>query len=119
MKINKERAPVYNSILTPHYLRGSMFLQGDICLHCFCQPTFEPRHEKKKTKSPEYPANTQISLGIRLVWSDFAVRMKKHWVLSFQHSITWLHKPEGRFSYDVAQMCQKGYKRWSKIYIAK
>ena len=33
-------------------------------------------------------------------------------------SLTWSYNPEGRFSYDAAQMCQKGYKRWSKIYIA-
>ena len=29
------------------------------------------------------PAKTQISLGIRPVWSVFAIRMKKHWVLSY------------------------------------
>ena len=29
------------------------------------------------------PAKTQISLGIRPVWSVFAVRMKKAWVLSY------------------------------------
>ena len=34
-------------------------------------------------------------------------------------SLTWSHNPEGRFSYDAAQMCQKGYKRWCKIYVAK
>ena len=32
------------------------------------------------------PAKTQISLGIRPVWSVFAVRMKKPWVLSYQLS---------------------------------
>ena len=30
-----------------------------------------------------HPAKTQISLGIRPVWSVFAVRMKKAWVLSY------------------------------------
>ena len=32
------------------------------------------------------PAKTQISLGIRPVWSVFAVRIKKHWVLSYPSS---------------------------------
>ena len=39
----------------------------------------EPRHGKTK-KMNVRPAKTQISLGIRPVWSVFAVRMKKAWV---------------------------------------
>ena len=34
---------------------------------------------KKTTKWHVHPAKTQISLGIRPVWSVFAVRMKKAW----------------------------------------
>ena len=34
------------------------------------------------TKWSVCPAKTQISLGIRPVWSESAVHMKKHWVLS-------------------------------------
>ena len=37
----------------------------------------------KLTKWPVRPAKTQISLGIRPVWSVFAVCMKKAWVLSY------------------------------------
>ena len=46
-----------------------------------CVP-FEPRHDKTKQMTVR-PAKTQISLGIRPVWSVFAVRMKKAWVLSY------------------------------------
>ena len=45
---------------------------------------------KKPTKWPVRPANTQISLGIRPVWSRvFAVRMKKAWVLSYPLGTQW------------------------------
>ena len=37
----------------------------------------------KNNKVSVRPAKTQISLGIRPVWSVFAVRMKKAWVLSY------------------------------------
>ena len=43
---------------------------------------FESRHDKTNKVSMR-PAKTQISLGIRPVWSVFAVRMKKAWVLSY------------------------------------
>ena len=43
---------------------------------------FEPRHDKTN-KMNVHPAKTQISLGIRPVWSVFAVRIKKAWVLSY------------------------------------
>ena len=42
----------------------------------------EPRHDKTNKMSVR-PAKTQISLGIRPVWSVFAVRMKKPWALSY------------------------------------
>ena len=38
---------------------------------------------KKPTKWHVHTAKTQISLGIRPVWSVFAVHMKKPWVLSY------------------------------------
>ena len=41
------------------------------------------RSMTKPTKWPVRPAKTQISLGICPVWSVFAVRMKKAWVLSY------------------------------------
>ena len=53
------------------------------------------RHSMTKpTEWHVHPAMTQISLGICSVWSVFAVRMKKHWVLSYPLSalrrlITW------------------------------
>ena len=37
----------------------------------------------KPTKWHVRPAKTEISLGIRPVWSVFAVRMKKAWILSY------------------------------------
>ena len=41
------------------------------------------RDMTKPTKWHVRPAMTPISLGIRPVWSVFAVRMKKPWVLSY------------------------------------
>ena len=43
---------------------------------------FELRHDKTNEVSVRL-AKTQISLGIRPVWSVFAVCMKKAWVLSY------------------------------------
>ena len=43
---------------------------------------YEPWHDKTN-KVAVRQAKTQISLGIRPVWSVFAVRMNKHWVLSY------------------------------------
>ena len=43
---------------------------------------FEPPHDKTNNVAVR-PAKTQISLGIRPVWSVFAVRMNKAWVLSY------------------------------------
>ena len=40
-------------------------------------------HDMTKPTKWVCPAKTQISLGIRPVWSVFAVRMKKAWVLSY------------------------------------
>ena len=42
----------------------------------------EPRHDKTNKMSVS-PAKTQIRLGIHPIWSVFAVRMKKAWVLSY------------------------------------
>ena len=42
------------------------------------------RSMTKPTKWPERPAKTQISLDISTVWSVFAVRMKKPWILSYR-----------------------------------
>ena len=43
----------------------------------------------KPTKWTVHPAKTQINLGIRPVWSVFAVSMKKP--LRAQHSLCWVH----------------------------
>ena len=48
---------------------------------CMCI-SYEPPHDKTSNVVVR-PAKTQISLGIRPVWSVFAVRMKKVWVLSY------------------------------------
>ena len=44
--------------------------------------TIEPPHDKTNKMSMR-PSKTQISLGIRPVWSVFAVRMQKAWVLNY------------------------------------
>ena len=49
--------------------------------NCASYTTFGPPHDKTN-KMTVRPAKTQISLDIRPVWSVFAVRMKKPWVLS-------------------------------------
>ena len=43
---------------------------------------FEPPHDKTN-KMTVRPAKTQISLGIRPVWSESSLRMKKAWALSY------------------------------------
>ena len=48
-----------------------------------CMILYKSRLMSKLTKWHVRPAKTQISLGIRLVWSVFAVRMKKAGVLSY------------------------------------
>ena len=53
------------------------------------------------------PVKTQISLGIHLVWSVFAVRMKKPWVLSYPLSVQrrlWSDWAFCWFCHEVAQM---------------
>ena len=51
--------------------------------HSTCFVLFLSRLMTKPRKWPLRPAKTQISLGIRPVWSVFAVRMKEHWILSY------------------------------------
>ena len=48
----------------------------------------KPRYDKTNKMSVP-PAKTQISLGIRPVWSVFTVRMKKAGVLSYPFSAQW------------------------------
>ena len=75
----------------------------------------------KPTQWHVYPANTQISLGIRPIWSVFSVRMKKAWVLSYPPSaqrrlwsvwadaqadlsLRWAHMPFSWFCHQVAHL---------------
>ena len=51
----------------------------------YTKTKYEPQHDKTN-KMSVVPAKTQISLGFRPVWSVFAVRMKKPWVLSYPMS---------------------------------
>ena len=51
----------------------------------FC---WKPRDDKTN-KVTVRSAKTQTSLGIRPVWSVFAVHMKKAWVLSYPLSAQW------------------------------
>ena len=51
-----------------------------------------PHMSRDMTKPTNWhvcPAKTQISLGIRPVWSVFPVRMRKPWVLSYPVSPQW------------------------------
>ena len=54
------------------------------------QRTIEPRHDKTNKVSVR-PAKTQISLGIRPVWSEFFAVRKKAWVLRYTH---WVHSED-------------------------
>ena len=75
-----------------HKIHVSFTLKVKLMLHCFHFLFFfffiinEPRHDKTK-KMAVRPAKTQISLGIHPLWSVFAVRMKKPWILSYPFSI--------------------------------
>ena len=69
-----------------------------ICFFWFTLSTFRlivcsslnlSRLVTKPTKWHVYPAKTHISLGIRPVWSVFAVRLKKAWTLSHPLSAQW------------------------------
>ena len=59
------------------------FIHNKMVAHCmkYSVVQYEPPHDKTN-KMTLRPAKTQISLGIRPVWSVFAVRMKQAWVLS-------------------------------------
>ena len=79
----------------------------------------ESQHDKTN-KMTLRPAKTKISLGIRPVWSVFADRMTKAWVLSYQLSasedwsdwahaqadlsLRWEHMPFCWFCHDAAQI---------------
>ena len=80
---------------------------------------YEPWHDKTN-KVTVRPAKTQISLGIRPVWSVYSVRMKKAWVLSYPLS------PQRRLwswrlahSHFVGFVCRSSYVDWHKWTIYK
>ena len=83
----------------------------------------------KATKWPVHRAKTQISLGIRPVWTVFPVRMKKPWVqgypLSIQQrfwsdwvdaqadlSLCWVHRSSCWFCHALAQLY---YNTWTQF----
>ena len=57
--------------------------------HVNMEQQITSRRTTKPIKWCVPPAKTLISLGIRPVWSVFAVRMKKAWVLSYPVSTQW------------------------------
>ena len=61
-------------------LQAGCLAQWFACLPVMQQTLFEPRHDKTNKISVRLEM-TQISLGIRPVWSVFAVCMKKPWAL--------------------------------------
>ena len=70
----------------------------------------------KPTKWHVRPANTQISLDIRSVWSSlFAIRMKKGWVFSYPDlSFPWTHMLFCWFCRALAEI-HRGYSNvWSE-----
>ena len=58
------------------------YLEAIVFFHEEMLRLFELWHDKTN-KISVCPAKTQISLGIHPVWLEFAVRMKKPWVLSY------------------------------------
>ena len=58
-------------------------------LHTVCLKILLSSRMTKPTKLTVCWAKTQISLGIRPVWSIFAVHMKNPWVLSYPMSTQW------------------------------
>ena len=77
----------YYAYYTRYHLKIDelMFEESINYLTKFIDTTIEPRHDKTNKVSVR-PAKTQISLGIHPVWSVFAVRMKKPWVLTYPMS---------------------------------
>ena len=65
--------------------RSILFAQTCLSENLGCLRYNMSRDMTKPTVS-ECPVKTQISLGIHPVWSVFAVRMKKAWVLSYPFS---------------------------------
>ena len=89
MKRKKERKKYTASKKEPDLLLHNLM----ICVYTFHQRKKEGKKERKKERNKERnkqtkkmacaPRKTQKSLGIRPVWSVFAVRMKKAWVLTY------------------------------------
>ena len=63
-------------------LSESSLAYRSFCLYCAQAQIKVSCIMTKPTKWHVRPAKTQISLGVHPVWSVFAVRMKKAWVLS-------------------------------------
>ena len=71
----------------PKKYRNKRIKPQTACLPCYPTDNWQMnRIMTKPTKWHVCPAKTQISLGICPVWSVFAVRMKKAWVLSYPFS---------------------------------
>ena len=69
-----------------YYVWGRIWQKGPSGIKVIIMlSTFEPRHDKTNNVAVR-PAKTRISLGIRPVWSVFAVRMKKVGILSYPMS---------------------------------
>ena len=68
---------------------ASLIDKVSVCLNITFACKTEMRHiVTKPTRWHVGPAKTQISLGIRTVWSIFTVHMKKAWVLSYPFECT-------------------------------
>ena len=87
IKVDKMTSPHLSSsifIVWHLVIMTKKWLGDNVGLFClkFTRLLYEPRHDKTN-KMVVRPAKTRISLGIRPVWSVFAARMKKSWVLSY------------------------------------
>ena len=71
---------------SPDWFSGSLIIWSYFIIYQYMS-----RLMTKPTNVAVRPAKTQISLGIRLVWSVFAVRMKKALVLSYPLSAQRRH----------------------------
>ena len=97
----------------------------------WCEKRYEPRHDKTN-KVSVWPAKTQISLGIRPVWSESSLSAWKklgslaaQWVHSEDWSdwadaqadlsLRWAHMPFCWFCHEAAQMWSDFSIKWETL----
>ena len=76
------------------------------CASAWCGLNYLTWSMTKPIKTPVCQAKTQISLGIHPVWSEFAVHMKKPWILSYLLSTQWKLWPDSARRMSFCQFCR-------------